>query len=68
MFESSDNPISIYKVNWQVIDLQGDVFHGTERVTDISVEKAESSVERWLRSMWPERRAMWVKAFDGLTL
>ena len=68
MFEFSNNPMSIYKVHWQVIDPQGDVFHGTECVTDISVEKAESSVELWLRSMWPERRAMWVRAVDALTL
>ena len=46
MFEFSNNPMSIYKVHWQVIDPQGDVFHGMECVTDISVEKAESSVER----------------------
>lgn len=62
MFEYSNNNIAMYKVSWQVIDLDGNVHSGIESVSDTNVNKAESSVDKWLRSLWPERRSMWVKA------
>lgn len=68
MFEFSENNLTTYRISWQVIDSDGNVHSGVESISDTSVTKAESSVERWLRSMWPERRAMWVKAVNGLTL
>lgn len=68
MFEFSENNLATYRVNWQVIDLDGNVHSGIESISDTNITKAEISVEEWLRSLWPERRAMWVKAVDGFTL
>lgn len=68
MFEFSENNLAMYRVNWQVIDLDGNVHSGIESISDTNVTRAEISVEEWLRSLWPERRAMWVRAVDDLTL
>lgn len=68
MFEFSENNLTTYKINWQVIDLGGNVHSGIESISDTNITRAEISVERWLRSLWPERRAMWVRASDDLTL
>lgn len=68
MFEFSENNLATYRVNWQVIDLDGNVHSGIESISDTNITRAEISVEEWLRSLWPKRRAMWVRADDDLTL